>query len=122
MLQPWLKLVEAAKATTRTDLRHARVQAIPTGLTGAVYCMVAVLEPLIVFTLIMLYIWILRGTHPHLRMAILGLMLLSRVVRRESPSMLSFGTRGFRYRPLASPASPAVVHIGALDAGLRCPA
>jgi hypothetical protein len=62
-------------------------------LAPNVYSKLSVLEPLIIFALIMAYIWRLRGTHPNLWMAILGLMLLSHLVRRESPGMLGFGVR-----------------------------
>jgi hypothetical protein len=63
-------------------------------LRPGIFRKLAVLEPLLVFTLIMLYIWELRSTHPNLWMAILGLVLLSHWVRRESLSRLGFGLRG----------------------------
>ncbi|HSB16299.1 MAG TPA: CPBP family intramembrane glutamic endopeptidase [Bryobacteraceae bacterium] len=55
--------------------------------------MLAILEPLAVFGLIIAYIWGLRTMYPDLWIAILGLMLLSHLLRGESPGMLGFGTR-----------------------------
>lgn len=65
----------------------------------------AILEPLAVFGLIMAYIWALRAVYPLFWIAILGLMLLSHVLRRESPGMLGFETRNLRStaRELALP-------------------
>jgi membrane protease YdiL (CAAX protease family) len=71
--------------------------------------MLAILEPLAVFGLIMAYIWALRAICPNFWMAILGLMLLSHLLRRETPGMLGFGTRNLR-----SPArelAPAVAFL-----------
>jgi membrane protease YdiL (CAAX protease family) len=56
----------------------------------------AILEPLAVFGLIIAYIWGLRALYPNLWMAILGLMLLSHLLRGESPGMLGFGMRNLR--------------------------
>jgi len=68
-----------------------------------VYRKLAILEPLNVFGLIMAYIWELRPRHPNLWMAILGLMLLSQLVRREDAYSLGFRTRhmGDCWRELA---------------------
>lgn len=52
----------------------------------------ALLEPLLVFILTMLYIWVLRAAHPGLWMAILAVMLLSHALRRETPRRLGFTT------------------------------
>jgi len=51
----------------------------------------AILEPLIIFGFVMLYIWELRAAHPGLWLAILGLMLLSHFLHHEGPGMLGFG-------------------------------
>jgi len=61
-----------------------------------VYRKLAILEPLAVFGLIVAYIWGLRAMYPNLWMAILGLMLLSHLLRGESPGMLGFGMRNLQ--------------------------
>ena len=48
----------------------------------------ALLEPLLMFGLIMAYIWKLRAVHPASGIAIPFLMILSHVLRRESPRAL----------------------------------
>jgi membrane protease YdiL (CAAX protease family) len=53
----------------------------------------ALLEALAMFGLIMAYIWKLRGVHPAIGIAIPVLMVLSHVVRRESPRALGFQVR-----------------------------
>jgi membrane protease YdiL (CAAX protease family) len=50
----------------------------------------AILEPLLIFSLIVAYIWKLRFIHPSCWIAILALMLLSHWLRRESPRALGF--------------------------------
>jgi len=50
----------------------------------------AILEPLLMFALIVAYIWKLRFTHPKCWIAIPVLMLLSHLLRRESPRALGF--------------------------------
>ena len=71
-----------------------------------VYRKLAILEPLAVFGLIVAYIWGLRALYPNLWMAILGLMLLSHLLRGESPGMLGFGMRNLGLRHSA-PHHPA---------------
>ena len=51
-----------------------------------------ILEPFALFSLIMAYIWALRAIYPYLWILILGPMLLSHVLRRETPVRLGFGT------------------------------
>ena len=53
----------------------------------------ALLEALAMFGLIMAYIWKLRAVHPAAGIAIPVLMVLSHVVRRESPRALGFQVR-----------------------------
>lgn len=56
------------------------------------YRKLAILEPIAIFGLIVAYIWGVRATYPNLWMAILGLMLLSHLLRGENPGMLGFCT------------------------------
>gem|GEM_PF-4620601 len=48
-------------------------------------CTLAFRESCAVFGLIVAHIWVLRARHPKLCVAILGLMLLSHLLRRERP-------------------------------------
>ena len=48
------------------------------------------LEPLLMFGLIVAYIWKLRFVYPSAWIAIPALMLLSHLVRRETPRALGF--------------------------------
>ena len=57
----------------------------------------AILEPLLVFGLIVAYIWKLRFTHPKCWIAIPALMLLSHLLRRESARALGFEPRTLRH-------------------------
>src|ERR1035438_6276789 len=50
----------------------------------------AILEPILVFAMIMQYIWGLRYRHPGMWLPILGLMLLSHLVHRERAQTLGF--------------------------------
>jgi membrane protease YdiL (CAAX protease family) len=54
------------------------------------------LEPLLVFSLIIAYIWKLRFTHPASWIVVPILMLLSHLLRRESPRALGFDWRNWR--------------------------
>ena len=56
----------------------------------------AILEPAIVFALIIAYIWKLRYVNPHLWMAILAVMLLSHALHGETPAALGFGLENLR--------------------------
>jgi membrane protease YdiL (CAAX protease family) len=56
----------------------------------------AILEPLLMFGLIVVYIWKLRFVHPHCWIAIPALMLLSHLLHRESPRALGFGLHNLR--------------------------
>jgi membrane protease YdiL (CAAX protease family) len=56
----------------------------------------AYLEPAVVFTLIMLYIWWLRFHHHSFWMLILGLVLASHAWRGENASSLGFRSRNLR--------------------------
>jgi membrane protease YdiL (CAAX protease family) len=55
---------------------------------------IAILEPLLMFALIVAYIWKLRSVHPISWVAIPALMILSHVLRRESPRALGFELHG----------------------------
>jgi len=57
---------------------------------------VAILEPVAVFALIMMYIWELRFSHHAVWMGILGLILLSHLTHRERAKMLGFRADGLR--------------------------
>jgi len=72
----------------------------------------AILEPLLVFALTMLYIWVLRASHPGLWMAILAVMLLSHAVHRETPRGLGFTARNLPL--LACQFAPAMALVGML--------
>ncbi|HEV3196683.1 MAG TPA: CPBP family glutamic-type intramembrane protease [Bryobacteraceae bacterium] len=50
----------------------------------------AILEPILVFAMIMQYIWGLRYRHPGMWLLILGLMMLSHLVHRERAGTLGF--------------------------------
>lgn len=56
----------------------------------------AILEPILVFAMIMQYIWALRYRHPAMWLLILGLMLLSHAVRRERARTLGFAVEHLR--------------------------
>jgi hypothetical protein len=56
----------------------------------------AILEPAVVFALILAYIWELRRLNRNLWIAILALMLLSHWLRRETPATLGFGLHNLR--------------------------
>jgi membrane protease YdiL (CAAX protease family) len=53
----------------------------------------AILEPVLVYAMILAYIWNWRYSHSGVWVAILGLMLLSHLARRESAYSLGFRTR-----------------------------
>lgn len=53
----------------------------------------AILEPAVVFALILAYIWKLRYAERNSWMAILALMLLSHVLRGETPAKVGLGAR-----------------------------
>jgi len=57
---------------------------------------IAILEPLTVFVLIMAYIWDLRYRHHEVWVGILGIVLLSHMVRRERAAALGFHLRNLR--------------------------
>jgi hypothetical protein len=81
----------------------------------------ALVEALCMFALIELYIWRIRSTFPHFWLVILALLLLSHVLRRETPDHLGFRAAGFRRGALAcAPWVAAVVAASlALGAALR---
>jgi membrane protease YdiL (CAAX protease family) len=56
----------------------------------------AILEPILMYTLILAYIWKLRHVETKLWIPILALMLLSHVFHREIPRRLGFGLRNLR--------------------------
>lgn len=56
----------------------------------------AILEPLLMFGLILAYIWKLRFVHPSCWIAIPALMFFSHLLRRESPRVLGFDLHNLR--------------------------
>jgi membrane protease YdiL (CAAX protease family) len=56
----------------------------------------ALLEPILMFGLIIAYIWKLRFTHPNSWIVIPILMFLSHLLRRESPRALGLDVRNWR--------------------------
>src|SRR5215813_4339609 len=93
MPSPRLGPADVAKrqAGARSDPLDARAEAVPRTSIASVCRILAILEPLIVFGFVMLYIWELRAAHPDLWMAILGLMLLSHLLRREGYDTVGLG-------------------------------
>jgi membrane protease YdiL (CAAX protease family) len=75
------------------------------------------LEPLLMFALIMAYIWELRAIHPYLWIAIPVLMIVSHVLHHETPSALGFQLRGLP--SLLKKLAPVLILIAAalLSAG-----
>jgi len=66
------------------------------GREGTTVRKLAILEPVLVYAMILAYIWHWRYSHGGAWVGILGLMLLSHLVRRESASSLGFRTRHMR--------------------------
>jgi membrane protease YdiL (CAAX protease family) len=56
----------------------------------------AILEPVVVFGLIIAYIWELRYVNRNLWLVVPALMLLSHILRRETPAALGFGLHNLR--------------------------
>ena len=104
--------------------RHARLNAVPTMFTATVIRNLAIPESMTVFGMIMLYIWKLRAAHPGLWVAILGIMLLSHFVRRESPGELGFRARALphlvrEFSPLLAVMTLAMLACGAALHSIR---
>jgi hypothetical protein len=71
-----------------------------------------------VFSLVLLYIWWIRPFFPRFWVLLLAAVLISHVLRRETPEQLGFRTGGFRtcvarYGPYVAGAVAALVAIGA---------
>lgn len=84
----------------------------------------ALLEPLLMFGLIVAYIWKLRFNHPTSWIVIPALMFLSHLLRRESPRALGFELHNFRksVKELAPPLIPIaflVLAAGILGRSVR---
>jgi membrane protease YdiL (CAAX protease family) len=84
----------------------------------------AILEPLLMFALIIAYIWKLRFLYPHCWIAIPALMILSHLLRRESPRALGFGIDNLRdclheLAPLLLMVALALLTVGLLLRTLR---
>jgi membrane protease YdiL (CAAX protease family) len=77
-------------------------------------------QPAAIFALIVAYIWFLRYIHPWFWMAIVGAMVLSHALRRETPADLGFRVSDFR--ECAIRLAPGVALLGLLfsAAGLLC--
>jgi CAAX prenyl protease-like protein len=75
----------------------------------------AILEPVSIFALIMVYIWVLRHIVPGFWLAILGLILLSHYRHRENADALGFHILNFR--ECARELMPALLLCGLLLIG-----
>jgi Type II CAAX prenyl endopeptidase Rce1-like len=95
------------------DPLQRRPEATPPTSSTAGHRTLAILEPLILFGLVMLYIWELRAAHPRLWTAILGLMLLSHFFHRDGYS--SVGLARCRLQDLKE-LGPALASVGLLMA------
>jgi membrane protease YdiL (CAAX protease family) len=75
------------------------------------------LEPLLMFALIMAYIWKLRAIHPNSWIVIPALLFVSHLVHRETPRALGFELRGLP--SMLKKLAPALILIAAalLSAG-----
>jgi hypothetical protein len=77
------------------------------------------LEPAAMFLFIMGYIWIWRGRHPYLWVAILACLLMSHVLHREDARQLGFGRESLeecahRFAPLLTVLALAMLAGGLL--------
>ncbi len=97
--------------TRASEFEHYGATAVGPGASQSLACMegttvrkLAILEPVLVYAMILAYIWNLRYSHGGAWVGILALMLLSHLVRRESPYSLGFRTRnmGECWRGLAT--------------------
>ena len=86
--------------TRASELEHYGATAVGPGASqsltrveGNTVRKLAILEPVLMYSMIMAYIWNLRYSHAGAWVVILGLMLLSHLVRRESAYKLGFRTR-----------------------------
>jgi membrane protease YdiL (CAAX protease family) len=84
----------------------------------------AVLEPLAVFSLLMLYIWKLRFTYHGFWLVILALLVASHAVRGEGPGELGFGGQAWRvcvrsYGPALACLAAAMLAGGTLLGTMR---
>ncbi len=80
--------------------------------------LLAILEPIAVFGMIVDYIWSLRFTHPWSWAAILALILISHYIRRERATTLGFGIGNFRICVRHYGPALAIFVAGALVASL----
>ncbi len=78
----------------------------------------ALLEPLLLFGLIMAYIWKLRAVHPASWIAIPAVMIFSHLLRRESPRSLGFQLRNLAGALYELGPMPILIAIVWLSAGL----
>jgi len=72
----------------------SHTQASLTRATSPAVCWATALEVLLIYAGILLYIWRWQFTYPHFWMVLLGAVLLSHVVRRESPRDIGLTWRG----------------------------
>jgi membrane protease YdiL (CAAX protease family) len=84
----------------------------------------AILEPVLVYAMIMAYIWKLRYSFGSAWVGILGLMLLSHLARRENPSSLGFRMRDMgecwrKFAPVLAFLSLLMVAFGILFHTMR---
>jgi Type II CAAX prenyl endopeptidase Rce1-like len=71
-------------------------QVSPASVTRPSARWAAVAEILLIYAGILLYIWRWEFTYPHVWMLLLGAVLLSQILRRESPRDLGLTTHGLR--------------------------
>jgi membrane protease YdiL (CAAX protease family) len=105
--------------TRASEFEHYGATAVGLGASqslarveGTTVRKLAILEPALVYALIVAYIWNLRYSHGGAWVVILGLMLLSHLARRENAYSLGFRTRhmGACWRELA----PALAFLALL--------
>lgn len=89
-LLPRFHRITAHQAATTADPGASQSLAATEGTTVR---KLAILEPILIYALILAYIWNWRYSHAGAWAGILALMLLSHLVRRESANSLGFRTR-----------------------------
>src|SRR6266404_4128337 len=78
----------------------------------------ALVEALAVFAMILIYIWLLRFSHPFAWIVIFVLIIASHVFRRESPARLGFGAKNLASSLAALTPFVVVLALALLSFGL----
>jgi Type II CAAX prenyl endopeptidase Rce1-like len=78
---------------------------------------IALLEPLVVFAMIVAYIWRWRYRHPLSWIVILGFVLVSHALRRENPASLGFRVANLKSALYALAPAAAILAIALLAIG-----